>query len=56
MAETPIPKQFQVQEAFELKPGDMKLPGEVLMLDDESGADSLYESGHVAHFNNVVEK
>lgn len=57
MAETPIPKQFQVQEAFELTPGDMKLPGEVLTIDDdEGGANSLYESGHIAHFDQVVEK
>jgi hypothetical protein len=56
MAEIPTPKQFQVQEAFELKPGDMKLPGELLMIGDDAGANSLYESGHIAHFDDVVEK
>jgi len=50
MAETPTPKQYQVRNAFELK-GETKLPGEKLMLDDESGANSLYDSGHIAHFD-----
>ena len=49
------PRIFQVQEAFDLN-GETKQPGEILALDDSTDANKLYESGHVAHWDEEVPK